>query len=192
MRPRQILTSLIMPATALSLPTSPASPRSPIEASSPSPLSARDDPAQTCKLYKYADSPIDAPACWAWYAATSPPSDYCGASTFTALPSSSTTPSTTWLDGCDALRADQASSPRDFFLGDYSTDRWNMLLTSGGCGLQVQPATPPSSDQVYVGGADVADVLAGAVERGRQAGGQGVEGSMTCSPGVVRWRVVPV
>ncbi|KAI6091713.1 hypothetical protein F4821DRAFT_171902 [Hypoxylon rubiginosum] len=194
MRPRQILTSLIVPTTALALPTSPlspASPRSPIEApvSSPAP---RDTSAQTCGLYKYANTPVNPPACWAWYAATSTPADYCGGSSFTSISTSTTSSSTSWLDSCASLRTVQLASQRDFFLADYATDKFNTLLTSGSCALQVRPATPPSSEQIYVGGTDVADILGSAIDRSRQAGGKGVEGSMTCSPGVVSWRMVAV
>ncbi|XXG96340.1 hypothetical protein Hte_002622 [Hypoxylon texense] len=194
MRPRQILTSLIMPTTALSLPASPpspASPRSPIEAAASSSPAARDT-AQTCGLYKYAQTPVNPPACWAWYAPTSEPADYCGGSTFASVASAGGAASTAWLDSCASLRSAQAASPRDFFLADYATDKYNTLLASGSCAFQVQPATAPSSEQTYVGGTDVVDILGSAIDRSRQAGGKGIEGSMTCSPGTVRWRVVPV
>ncbi|KAI0854030.1 hypothetical protein F5Y00DRAFT_65101 [Daldinia vernicosa] len=187
MRLQQILTSLIMPVTTVSLPTSPASSHisSP---SSPAPRGA----SQTCGLYKYAEAPINPPACWAWYAQTSQPSDYCGASTFQSVASASS-PSASWLDSCASLRNAQLTSPRDFFLADYATDKFNTLLVSGDCSFQVQPATPPSSDQVYVGGTDVADVLRSAIATSQNMGGSiGIEGSMTCSPGIVRWRMVPL
>ncbi|KAI1769765.1 hypothetical protein F4818DRAFT_435089 [Hypoxylon cercidicola] len=194
MRPRQILTSLIIPTTALSLPTSPlspSSPRSPIEAPASSP--ATRDAVQTCGLYKYAESPINPPPCWAWYAPTSSPADYCGGSTFTSIASTGGgASSSSWLDSCASLRSAQVAAPRDFFLADYATDEYNTLLASGSCALQVRPATPPSSDQVYVGGTDVADILGSAIDSSRRAGGIGIEGSMTCSPGVVRWRMVPI
>lgn len=183
MHPRQILTSLIMPTVAMSLPTNP------ISLASPSSPAARDT-AQTCGLYKFAESPNNPPACWAWYASTSEPSDYCGGSSFATV--SSTTASTAWLDSCTSLRSTQIASQRDFFLANYATDKYNTLLTSGSCALQVQPATPPSSEQIYVGGTDVADILGAAIDRSRAAAGKGIEGSMTCSPGVVRWRMVPV
>ncbi|KAI4859359.1 hypothetical protein F4820DRAFT_168810 [Hypoxylon rubiginosum] len=192
MRPRQILTSLIVPSTALSLPTSPlspASPRSPIEAPASSP--AARDTTQNCGLYKYAETPINPPACWAWYAPTSEPADYCGGSTFSSIASTNAA-SSSWLDSCTSLRSAQAASPRDFFLADYATGEYNTLLTSGSCAFQVQPATPPSSEQIYVGGTDVVDILGSAIDRSRQAGEKGIEGSMTCSPGIVRWRVVPI
>ncbi|KAI1410005.1 hypothetical protein F5Y13DRAFT_79397 [Hypoxylon sp. FL1857] len=195
MHPRQILTSLIVPTTALSLPTnpspiSPSSPRSPSinEASSPT----TRDTAQTCGLYKYPESPNNPPACWAWFAPTSEPSDYCGSSSFSTIASASAT-SSSWLDSCASLRSAQVSSQRDFFLADYATDKFNTLLTSGACAFQVQPATPPSSDQIYVGGTDIVDILGSAIDASRAAGGRtGVEGSTTCSPGVVQWRMVPV
>ncbi|KAI1644843.1 uncharacterized protein F4817DRAFT_198244 [Daldinia loculata] len=187
MRPQQILTSLILPVTAVSLPTSPASPHT----SEPSPPAPRGA-AQTCGLYKFAETPINPPACWAWYAQTSQPSDYCGASTFKSVASASS-PSASWLDSCASLRNTQIISPRDFFLADYATDKFNTFLMSGDCSFQVQPATPPSSDQVYVGGTDIADILGSAIAASRNAGGSiGIEGSMTCSPGIVRWRMVPV
>ncbi|KAI0133380.1 hypothetical protein F4776DRAFT_133267 [Hypoxylon sp. NC0597] len=192
MRPHQILTSLIMPTTALSLPInpSPTSPRSPSinEASSPT----TRDTAQTCGLYKYPESPNNPPACWAWYAPTSEPSDYCGSSSFSSVASASAT-SSSWLDSCASLRSAQASSQRDFFLADYATDKFNTLLTSGACAFQVKPATPPSSEQIYVGGTDIVDILGSAIDASRATGGRnGVEGSTTCSPGVVQWRMVPV
>ncbi|KAI1101402.1 hypothetical protein F4804DRAFT_12009 [Jackrogersella minutella] len=185
MRPRQVLTSLIVPAAALSLPTSPSG------NSSPSSLTARDD-ALACGLYQYPSPPTNPPACWVWYAPTTSPSDYCGPSTQSTL-SSASAASSLWLDSCTSLRAAQVSSQRDFFLADYATNEFNTLLTSGECAFQVQPATPPSSDQIYVGGTDVVDVLQTAIDTSRAAGGKtGVEGSMTCSPGEVKWRVVPV
>ncbi|KAI1374808.1 hypothetical protein F4677DRAFT_447072 [Hypoxylon crocopeplum] len=196
MRPRQILTSLIVPTTALALalPTSPGSPRSPSihEASPSSSPTPRDTSPIACGLYKYASTPINPPPCWAWYAPTTSPSDYCGGSTFASVASSTST-SSSWLDSCATLRAAQQADPRDYFLADYATDRYNTLLTSGACALQVQPATPPSSDQVYVGGTDVVDILGSAISASRAKGGTaGVEGSMTCSPGTVKWRMVPV
>ncbi|KAI0384663.1 hypothetical protein F5Y04DRAFT_218805 [Hypomontagnella monticulosa] len=179
---RQILTTLIAPTAALSLPTIP----SPNDALPPRAA------AQSCALIKYADAPVNPGPCWIWYAPTSTPADYCGGSTFSTL-ASATSSSSSWLDSCAALRATQIGAQRDFFLADYATDKYNTLLQSGGCALQVQPATPPSSDQVYVGGTDVADILGSAIAASRAAGGKiGVEGSMTCSPGVVRWRMVPV
>ncbi|KAI1471942.1 uncharacterized protein F4812DRAFT_199943 [Daldinia caldariorum] len=182
MRPAQILTSLLIPGIAAGLPTT------------------RAEEAQTCSLYKFAEAPINPPACWAWYADTSHPSDYCGASTFTPIasisassPSPSPSPSSTWLDSCASLRTAQLSSPRDFFLADYATDKFNILLASGSCSFQVQPATPPSSDQVYIGSTDVVDILESAIAASRKAGGNAaVEGSMTCSPGIVRWKIVPI
>ncbi|KAI2616252.1 hypothetical protein GGR54DRAFT_610157 [Hypoxylon sp. NC1633] len=197
MRPRQILTSLIIPTAALGLPTSPANPSSPrsptaSEPISPAPLAERDA-AISCGLYKYAMTPLNPPSCWAWYAATAPASDYCGGSSFARATGTSTASSASWLDSCGALRAAELSAPRDFFLADYATDTYNTLLKSGSCALQVRPATPPSSDQIYVGGTDVADILGSAIAASRAAGGTaGVEGSMTCSPGVVGWRMVPV
>ncbi|KAI1760621.1 hypothetical protein GGR53DRAFT_75322 [Hypoxylon sp. FL1150] len=192
MRPRQILTSLIVPTTALSLPTSLSSLSSP-SSSSQTPRDTTTA-SQTCGLYKYADTPINPPACWAWYAATTTPADYCGDSTFTSIStsSSSSSSSAAWLDSCTTLLNTQLASQRDFFLADYSTVEYNTLLTSGNCALELQPATPPSSDQVYVGGTDVADILASAIDQSRQAGGAGIEGSMTCSPGLVQWRMVAV
>ncbi|KAI8964812.1 hypothetical protein F5Y11DRAFT_71289 [Daldinia sp. FL1419] len=187
MRPLHILTSLIMPATAVSLPTSPTSPHA-NEPLSPVPRST----TQTCDLYKFAETPINPPACWAWYAQTSQPSDYCGASTFTYITSASS-PSASWLDSCASLRSTQVVSQRDFFLADYATNKFNAFLALGSCSFQVQPATPPSSDQIYVGGTDVVDILASAIAASRKAGGKvGIEGSMICSPGVVYWRMVPV
>ncbi|KAF3070691.1 hypothetical protein GL218_00613 [Daldinia childiae] len=186
MRPQQILTSLIISTIAVSLPTSPVTPHA-SKLSLPTPRGA----AQTCGLYKFAETPINPPACWAWYAQTSEPSDYCGASTFKSVASTSS-PSTSWLDSCASLRNAQLMSPRDFFLADYATDKFNTLLVSGDCSFQVQPATPPSSDQVYVGGTDVSDILGSAIVASRNGGGSiGIEGSMTCSPGIVRWRMVP-
>ncbi|KAI1389161.1 uncharacterized protein F4822DRAFT_271217 [Hypoxylon trugodes] len=176
MHPHQLLISLIAPTAALSLPSTIA------------PRAA----AQTCGLYKYAQSPNNPPACWAWYASTSPASDYCGGSSFNTI-STSTSSSSSWLDSCTSLRTTEQSAPRDFFLANYATNAFNTLLTSGSCAFQVQPATPPSSDQVYVGGTDVVDILGSAITASRAAGGKvGIEGSMTCSPGVVRWRIVPV
>ncbi|KAI1480608.1 hypothetical protein F4774DRAFT_77343 [Daldinia eschscholtzii] len=173
MRLRQILRSLVIPAIVVGLPTKPSE-------------------AQTCQLYKFAETPINPPACWAWYAETSQPSDYCGASTFESIASTSP-PSATWLDSCTSLRTAQLSSPRDFLLADYATDKFNTLLVSDSCSFQIQPATPPSSDQVYVGGIDVADILESAIAASRKADGSiGVEGSMTCSPGIVRWRMVAI
>ncbi|KAI0131109.1 hypothetical protein F4814DRAFT_156119 [Daldinia grandis] len=186
MRPQQILTSLIMPITAMSHPTSPANLHT-SESSSPAPHNA----TQTCGLYKFVETPINPPACWAWYAQTSQPSNYCGASTFKSVASASS-PSASWLDSCASLRNAQLISPRDFFLADYATDKFNTLLVSSDCNFQVQPATPPSSDQVDVGGIDVADILKSTMAASRDAGGSiGIEGSMTCSPGIVRWRMVP-
>ncbi|KAL7623695.1 hypothetical protein AAE478_005247 [Parahypoxylon ruwenzoriense] len=196
MRPRQLLSSLIVPTTALALPRSPSSPTSPLSPRTPSGAST-PEPAQTCGLYRFAESPKNPPACWAWYASSDEPSNYCGASTFSpvaaaAFSTSSTAPSTSWLDSCAALRDAQLTERRDFFLAQYAIDRFNTLLTSGACAFQVQPGTPPSSDQVYVGGTDIADVLGSAIDVSRAAKGNGVEGSMTCSPGSVRWRMVPI
>ncbi|KAI1804574.1 hypothetical protein F4811DRAFT_274938 [Daldinia bambusicola] len=174
MRPHQILTSLVMASIAVCLPTT------------------RDE-AQTCGLFKFAETPINPPACWAWYTDTSRPSDFCGTSTLEPITSiSASSPSSTSLDPCTSLLAGQLASQRDFFLADYATDKFNILVASNGCSFQVQPATPPSSDQVSIGGADVADLLGSAIAASREAGGSvAVEGSMTCSPGIVRWRMVP-
>ncbi|KAI2632657.1 hypothetical protein GGS26DRAFT_85660 [Hypomontagnella submonticulosa] len=182
MRVRQILTSLIAPTAVLSLPTS---------LSTDGALSSRAS-AQNCTLIKFPNAPVNPGPCWAWYAPTSTPADYCGGSTFNSV-ASATSSSSSWLDSCASLRATQLGAQRDFFLADYATDKYNTLLQSGGCALQVQPATPPSSEQVYMGGTDVADILGSATAASRAAGGKvGIEGSMTCSPGVVRWRMVPI
>ncbi|KAI2465596.1 hypothetical protein F4781DRAFT_18108 [Annulohypoxylon bovei var. microspora] len=179
MRFCHILTSIIMPSVALSLPTSPTT-------------TTRDSSSQACGLYPYPSPPINPPSCWAWETQPGDPSNYCGPTTPSVVSSASTT-SSSWLDSCASLRAAQVSSNRDYLLSAYATDHFNTLLTSGSCALQVQPATPPSSDQVYIGGTDVVDVLGSAIDAAKAAGGKtGVGGSTTCAPGEVKWRVVPI
>ncbi|KAI0879951.1 uncharacterized protein GGS22DRAFT_101777 [Annulohypoxylon maeteangense] len=174
-----ILPSLILPSTVLSLPTSPTT-------------TSPDDSSSTCSLYPYPSPPTNPPSCWAWETQPGDPSNYCGPTTLSIVASASTT-SSTWLDGCTSLRDAQVASNRDYLLATYSTDNFNTLLTSGECAFQVQPATPPSSDQVYIGGTDVVDVLGSAIDAAKASGGKnGVEGSMTCAPGEVKWRVVPI
>ncbi|KAI1214341.1 uncharacterized protein F4807DRAFT_122690 [Annulohypoxylon truncatum] len=174
-----ILTSLILPNVALSLPTGPTT-------------TTWDDSSPACSLYPYPSPPTNPPSCWAWETQPGNPSNYCGPTTPSIVASVSAA-SSSWLDNCASLRAAQVSSNRDYLLSAYATDRFNTLLTSGGCAFQVQPATPPSSDQVYVGGTDVVDVLGSAIDAAKTLGGKnGVEGSMTCAPGEVKWRVVPI
>ncbi|KAI1506649.1 hypothetical protein F5X99DRAFT_11843 [Biscogniauxia marginata] len=178
-----------------------------------------------CLLVDFPHTPANPPPCWAWVAPpTSAPSDYCGASTFAAVPSSSSSSvsssSASWLSSCESLllqvpdggssssgsSSSSSSSGRDFFLASYAPDRFNtLLLVSGseaeeedaavGCALQVRPARPPSDEQVYVGGADVADILGSAIGTARRAGVGGgiggIEGSMVCGGDEVRWRLVP-
>ncbi|KAI0901154.1 hypothetical protein F4806DRAFT_182928 [Annulohypoxylon nitens] len=175
------LTTLILPSAALSLalPTS-------------SSKTTRDDSSTSCSLYPYPTAPTNPPSCWVWETQPGDPSDYCGATT-PSIVSSITSSSASWLDNCSSLRDAQVASNRDYLLADYATDHFNTLLTSGGCAFEVQPATPPSSDQVYIGGTDVVDVLGAAIDTAKASGGKnGVEGSMTCAPGEVKWRVVPI
>ncbi|KAI5860404.1 hypothetical protein GGS23DRAFT_235610 [Durotheca rogersii] len=186
MRLRRLFSTLLVPGVALGHPTSSAGPRDPSGVS----VSASSS-SQTCRLYRFAETPINPPACWVWYAPTGQPADYCGPSTFSPVASSAA--SASWLDSCVSLRTAELAAPRDFFLAQYATDSFNTLIVSGGCALQVRPALPPSSDQVYVGGTDVTDVLKSAIAASRAAGDRnGIEGSMTCSPGLVNWRMVPI
>ncbi|KAI1084540.1 hypothetical protein F5B20DRAFT_210357 [Whalleya microplaca] len=201
MRATQLLPALIIaPSAILCLPTT-------------SIPSADDTPPQACELVELGTTPTNPPACWAWYASTASPSDYCGASSGVSPLSSSSSPSTSltvrtttitttpkrgsssWLDACASLQQAQQAAQRDFFLADYATDRFNTLLATAGCALEVLPATAPSSEQVNVGGTDVVDVLGTAIAKARgqegEGEGEGVEGEMVCSPGGVRWRVVP-
>ncbi|KAI3323991.1 hypothetical protein HD806DRAFT_80666 [Xylariaceae sp. AK1471] len=188
MHTRQLLPSLMLPAMALSLPTSPV-----------------DAPSPTCELYDFPSTPTNPPRCWAWFAATTP-SNYCGDSTFSAIPASSasaayiTAKDQDWLGSCGTLRESILSNPGDYYLADYTTAHFNTLVTSSSsaspgtrCALQVQPATPPSSEQIYVGGTDITDILGSAIAASReqkQAGG--VEGVMSCGGDAVRWRMVPL
>ncbi|KAI1636213.1 hypothetical protein F4809DRAFT_610510 [Biscogniauxia mediterranea] len=172
----------------------------------------------TCLLVDFPQTPIDPPACWSWFASTPTPSTYCGAAaarTFSSLPLSPTSTPTSQFSSCvEALAASSSSSSsggsRDFFLAAYSPDVFNTLLllfhdvlllpgnstgtgtgTGVGCALQVRPARPPSDEQIYVGGADVADIL-GLAAGSSSSSSNGIEGSMVCGEDEVSWRVVPV
>lgn len=175
MRPRQVLSTLVLPTVALGLPTSP--------------IESRASDAQTCLLVESPTTPTNPPGCWAWFAKTSEPSDYCGATNFSTV--NGIKASADWVNGCTSIRNSVLSDPRDFLLADYSTAQFNTLLSSGGCAFQVKPKREPTSDPVYFGGTDVTDVLKSAVDRS-QGGSVGVAGSMTCYSYLVEWRVVPV
>lgn len=177
MRPRQVLSTLVLPTAALSLPTSPTAES----------RGAAD--AQPCLVVESPTTPTNPPVCWAWYAKTSEPSDYCGATSFAAV--SDIDASADWTDGCASIRDSVLSDPRDFLLADYSTAEFNTLLSDGGCAFQVKPQTPPTSDPIYFGGTDITDVLKSAIDKS-QGGSVGVGGSMTCYSYEVEWRVVPV
>lgn len=179
MRPRQVLSALVLPTAALSLPASPVASRA----------ADAEATAQTCLLVESPTTPTNPPGCWAWYAKTSEPSDYCGASSFAAVKDIQATAD--WVDGCTSLRNSILSDPRDFMLVDYSTADFNTLLSDGGCAFQVKPQRPPNSDPIYFGGTDLTDTLKTAVDRS-DGGSVGVGGSMTCYSYLVDWQVVPV
>ncbi|KAI8634511.1 hypothetical protein F5Y19DRAFT_470697 [Xylariaceae sp. FL1651] len=197
MHTRRLLPSLILPAVALSLPSSPVG--TPTQA-----LTPKDVTSPSCELYDFPSTPTNPPECWAWFAATTP-SNYCGDSTFSPVPASSasaayaTAKNEEWLRSCGTLRERLLSDPGDYFLADYTTEQYNTLITSvppsgAGCALQVQPATAPSSDQIYVGGTDLTDIIGSAMAVSwEQTGGiEGVEGVMSCGGDAVRWRMVPL
>ncbi|RYP08818.1 hypothetical protein DL765_008681 [Monosporascus sp. GIB2] len=176
MRPRQVLSALVLPTTALSLPAPPV-------------RSEAKEKAPACLLVESPTTPINPPDCWAWYAKTSEPADYCGPSSFGVV--SDIQASAGWIDDCKSLRNSLLSTPRDFLLADYSTEHFNTLLSRGHCAFQVKPKTPPTSDPIYFGGTDLTDILRSSIRRSDE-GSVGVRGSMTCYSYPLDWRVVPV
>jgi hypothetical protein len=191
---RQILPALMLPTMALSLPSSP------IDTPTRSTRSY-DVGSPACEVYDFPSTPTNPPKCWAWFAATTP-SNYCGDSTFVPVPASAAhvkANSPDWLESCGTLREEILSKPGDYYLADYATDRFNTLVTSSsppspgtGCALQVQPATPPSSEEIYVGGTDITDILGSAIAASQErARSDGMEGIMPCGGDAVRWRMVP-
>ncbi|KAI1488914.1 hypothetical protein F5X96DRAFT_45238 [Biscogniauxia mediterranea] len=204
-----IALALPVPSTSTSLSTTTTTPntrRGTISDDDEQPFSSS---SPTCLLVDFPQTPIDPPACWSWFASTSTPSTYCTFSSSLPLSpsptstSTATSTSTSQLSSCiEALAV--SSSSRDFFLAAYSPDVFNTLLllfpgnSTGtgtgvglGCALQVRPARPPSDEQIYVGGADVADIL-GLAAGSSSSSSNGVEGSMACGEDEVSWRVVPV
>ncbi|CAJ2512123.1 Uu.00g077480.m01.CDS01 [Anthostomella pinea] len=189
MRPRQVLSSLMVPATAFSLPTSTStSPTSsPVDLDTRATAATSDDASPTCDIVDFPTTPTNPPKCWAWFAKTTP-SDYCGDSTFTPVDIAAPA---NWLAACVSLRETLLDGTGDFFLADYETDQFNTLLSQDGCALQLKPQTAPSDEQIYVGGTDVTDILGSAIAASR-AGKVGVEGTMPCGDDTVQWRMVPV
>ncbi|RYP33194.1 hypothetical protein DL767_004858 [Monosporascus sp. MG133] len=176
MLPRQVLSALALPTTALSLPAMLV-------------RSEAQETAVTCLLVQSPTTPINPPDCWAWYAYTSEPADYCGPSSFGVI--SDIQPPAGWINDCTSLRNSLLSRPRDFLLADFSTERFNTLLSHGHCAFQVKPVAPPTYDPIYFGGTDLTDILRSSIQRSNE-GRVGVGGSMTCYSYPLGWRVVPV
>ncbi|KAI5928211.1 hypothetical protein F4810DRAFT_184003 [Camillea tinctor] len=203
MHSRIFLSSLTLAtsAAALSLPIPPGS--------APNTNTHRrqtDEQPPPCLLISFPQTPTNPPPCWSWFASTSTPSNYCGNSTLSPLPSTTTATTTTssssWVSACAALlqlpvgdatpTTSPSNSSKDFFLASYTPSAFNTLLRVPGCALHVRPARAPSDEQIYLGGADVADVLGAAVGMAGAASGGGVEGAMACGEDEVSWRVVPM
>ncbi|KAI0025072.1 hypothetical protein F4780DRAFT_722093 [Xylariomycetidae sp. FL0641] len=186
-----LLATLLVPSAVLSLPTtSPDSSIAVAVAVAAAGVFSPTATATTCAIVPFPATPTDPPACWSWLAADAA-SDYCGASTFAAIPSASVAEEEKQGEG-DWL-ADCAAAPRgDFFLADYVPGgAWNALLARGRCRFEVALEVQPGVDQVYIGGRDVADLLASAAGVLRGGEGGGVMGQVRCGVDDVRWRVVP-
>ncbi len=177
MHPRRVLSGLVLPSTALSLPSTPIERR------------AVNEATQTCLLVESPTTPINPPECWSWYVQTSEPADYCGLSSLDTIGDIMT--SVNWVDDCSTIRNSLLSTPRDLLLVDYSTTQFNTLLSEGNCGFEVKPKQSPTSDPIYIGGRDLTDILRTAIQTS-QEGQVGVGGLMTCYSYPLEWRVVPV